>query len=275
MIGIGGTTVLLLCYGGLILVPDIAIHSADSIEPQHAGLWRGLYSHKNVAGPVMACLGFAGIYLFRRGSRYFGALLVAAAMFFVLNTGSKTTLGLIPAAVFLILVPGLFGLRKLVPFLCLALFCFAALVTVGTVFFDTSAQLVESVAPGTTYSGRVTLWQFAAEMIGKEPLTGYGFESFWRTPLVTGSDQPFDREWDIRTIVHGHNGYIDIALLMGIPALVCAVIVFILVPMRDYLNVPLFRENVLAADFFMMIWFFLAVNALLESFFCDVPTRFG
>lgn len=266
-IGIAGTTVVLLCYCGLILFPDIAIHSADSTEPEHAGLWRGLFSHKNVAGPVMACLGFAGIYLFRRGSRFIGALLFAGAMFFVLKTGSKTTLGLVPAAVILVMIPSLFGLRKLVPILCLAIFCLAATVTIGTVFFDSADQLVQSVVPGTTYTGRVTLWQFAVEMIGKQPLAGYGFESFWRTPLVTGSDQPFDRDWDIRTIVHGHNGYIDIALLMGVPALVCAVVVFILSPLRDYMRVPLLRENVLAADFFMMIWFFLAMNALLESFF--------
>ncbi len=267
VIGIVGTTVLLLCYCGLILFPDIAIHSADSTEPEHAGLWRGSFTHKNVAGPVMACLGFAGIYLFRRGSRFIGTLLFAGAMFFVLKTGSKTALGLVPAAVVLVMIPGLFGLRKLVPFLCMAVLCFAALVTIGTVFLDSADQLVQSVAPGTNYTGRVTLWQFAAEMIGREPLTGYGFESFWRTPLVTGSDQPFDREWDIRTMVHGHNGYIDIALLMGVPALLCTVVVFILLPLRDYLRVPLLRENVLAADFFMMIWFFLAVNALLESFF--------
>lgn len=266
-IGIAGTTVLLLCYLGLILLPDIAVHSGSSSEPQHAGLWRGLFSHKNVAGPVMACLGFAGIYLFRRGSHRFGALLFAAAMFFVFMTGSKTTLGLVPAAVLLVMVPGLFGLRKLVPFLCLAVLCFASLVTVGTVFIDSADQLVQSVAPGASYTGRVTLWQFAIEMIGKEPLTGYGFESFWRSPLVTGSDQPFDRDWDIRTVVHGHNGYIDIALMMGIPALLCAMVVFILSPVLDYLRVPLLRENVLAADFFMMIWFLLVVNALLESFF--------
>lgn len=267
VIGIASTTVLLLSYAGLLLFPDAAIHGTNSTAPDQAGLWRGLFSHKNVAGPVMACLGFAGIYLFRRRWRLLGALVFVGALIFVLNSGSKTTVVLVPLTIFVVIVPGLFGLRSMVPFLCLCVFSIAAIATIGTVFFDPVNQLVQSIAPGNTYTGRFTLWQFAAEMVGKEPLTGYGFESFWRSPLVIGSDQPFDREWDIRTVVHGHNGYLDIALSMGIPALVCVMVAFILSPLRDYLRVPRTRENVLIADLFLMMWVFLAISALLESFF--------
>ena len=46
----------------------------NSAEPEHAGLWRGLFAHKNLAGPVMACFSFAGLYLLRRGWRYRGAV---------------------------------------------------------------------------------------------------------------------------------------------------------------------------------------------------------
>ena len=38
-------------------------------EPEHAGLWRGVFTHKNIAGPVMACFSFAGLYLCRRGCK--------------------------------------------------------------------------------------------------------------------------------------------------------------------------------------------------------------
>ncbi|MES0120071.1 O-antigen ligase family protein [Mesorhizobium sp. C277A] len=77
--------------------------------------------------------------------------------------------------------------------------------------------------PDLTYTGRTTLWEFSGEMLAKKPWTGYGYESFWGTPLLLSQDQPFDRAWDIRTIVHGHDGYLDIAVLMGIPALCVAV----------------------------------------------------
>jgi O-antigen ligase len=51
-----------LCFFGIVALPGIAIHSADSVEYQHAGFWRGLFAHKNVAGPVMACFSFTGLY---------------------------------------------------------------------------------------------------------------------------------------------------------------------------------------------------------------------
>ncbi|MEZ5782629.1 MAG: hypothetical protein R3D70_13595 [Rhizobiaceae bacterium] len=40
-----------------------------------------------------------------------------------------------------------------------------------------------------------------------------------------------------------------------------------IVPMRDYLRIPLKKENVLLGDFFMMTFMFTALNAFLESFF--------
>ncbi|MEQ9566484.1 MAG: hypothetical protein RLN85_11855, partial [Pseudomonadales bacterium] len=92
-------------------------------------------------------------------------------------------------------------------------------------------------------------------------------DNFWMTELVFTSDQPFDRPWDIRGIVHGHNGYIDIALGMGLPALAVAIATFLLVPLRDYMRTPHYRENIFLADFFMMVVTFSMFNAFLESFF--------
>ena len=69
----------------------------------------------------------------------------------------------------------------------------------------------------------------------------------------SNTDQPFDRPWDIRTIVHGHDGYLDIALVMGIPALCVAVFTFLIEPLRDYLRIPLLKENIFLGDFFMMV----------------------
>jgi len=260
-------TVLGLSYVGLVLLPDVAIHTAASQEPQHAGLWRGLFSHKNVAGPVMACISFAGFYLYRRGWRWIGAGIFFAALIFVSNTGSKTTAGLVPLAILIVAMPSLIGMRRITIILFLAAIIGTALGTLGIVYLDTMKALAAQHFPGLTYSGRTALWQFAGEMLVKEPWTGYGFDSFWRTRLLSDTVQPFDREWDIRTIVHGHNGYIDIALTMGIPALCVAVMTFIIEPARDYMRVPHKRENIFLADFFMMALLFTTLNAFLESFF--------
>ena len=67
--------------------------------------------------------------------------------------------------------------------------------------------------------------------------------------------------------MHGHDGYLDIAVLMGIPALCVAVYTFLIAPLRDYMRIPLRKENIYLGDFFMMVVLFTALNAFLESFF--------
>ncbi|WP_292087998.1 O-antigen ligase, partial [Mesorhizobium sp.] len=256
-----------LSYIGLIVFPHEALHTTDSLEPEHAGLWRGVFTHKNIAGPVMACFSFAGLYLYRRGQRLWGASIFCAAMIFMLHTGSKTTAGLVPFSILIVVLPSLIGMRLGTPILFALAIIAAAIGTLGIVFLPPVKHLAALYFPDLTYTGRTTLWEFADEMLAKRPWTGYGFESFWGTPLLLNQDQPFDRAWDIRTIVHGHNGYLDIAVLMGIPALCVAVYTFLIAPLRDYLRIPLRKENIYLGDFFMMVVLFAALNAFLESFF--------
>ena len=266
LIWAGGVTVA-LSYFGLLLLPNEAIHGAGGLEPQHAGFWRGVFSHKNIAGPVMACFSFVGLYLFRRGRRLAGALLLVSAFFFMANTGSKTTAGLVPLAVLLVGIPGLFGLRALTPlFVGLALIG-AALGTVGTVYFAPLGELAATHMSDPTFTGRTALWEFSGEALLHRPWTGYGYESFWGTPLVTGQEKSFDQDWDIRGIVHGHNSYLDLAIAMGLPGLGAAVLALIVIPLSDYARVPHLRENIHLADLFMMIALFTLLGAFLESFF--------
>ncbi len=75
--------------------------------------------------------------------------------------------------------------------------------------------------------------------------------------------------------MHGHNGYLDIAVSMGIPALICAIFVIIIMPLVNYLRCRPVRENLLLADFFLMIVFFGTLNAMLESFSFVAWTRSG
>jgi O-antigen ligase len=262
-----GLLVIGLCYVGLVAMPAVAIHQPGEAEAQHAGLWRGLFTHKNIAGPVMANLSFAGIYLWRRGWRTVGLAMFVLAMIFVFNTGSKTASATVALAAFLVAVPGLFGLRRLSVALILLSLVIMAVATLGIVFIDPVKHLASVLAPDLTYTGRTSLWEFAGEMIARRPWTGYGYENFWMTGTVENTLHPFDREWDVRGAIHSHNGYLDLAIAFGLPGLTVAVVTLILVPLRDYLRVPLYRENVLLADLFMMIVAFSLFNAFLESFF--------
>jgi len=267
VIAFAGLVVVGLCYAGLVLYPNEAMHTAASAEPQHAGFWRGAFAHKNIAGPVMACFSFAGLYLFRRGWRVSGAILLVAAMVFMLNTGSKTTVGLVPLVILMVAAPGVMGMRMVTAVLFLVAIVGTAVGTLGIVFIEPVKRLAGQIFPDLTYTGRTTLWEFAGEMIARRPWSGYGYDSFWGSPVVANTDNPFDRPWDVRSMMHGHDGYLDIALAMGIPALCVAAYVFFIAPLRDYMRIPLRRENIFLGDFFMMILLFTALNSFLESFF--------
>ncbi|MEZ5802262.1 MAG: O-antigen ligase [Rhizobiaceae bacterium] len=267
MLVTAGAIVVGLSYAGLVLLPNVAMHNAGEIESEFAGLWRGVFAHKNIAGPVMAGFSFAGIYLYRRGWKRRGLLLLATAMLFVAHTGSKTSAGLVPLAILAVMIPGLFGMRILTVALVAAALVGTGVATLGMVFLPPVKAVMLHYFPELTYTGRTYIWEFAGEMIARQPWTGYGLESFWGKISVATTDHPFDRAWDVRRSVHGHNGYIDIAIGMGLPALAVAIVTFLIQPMRDYLRVPLRRENVLLGDFFMMTFMFTALNAFLESFF--------
>jgi O-antigen ligase len=267
MMAFAGIVILTVSYAGVFLLPNVAIHTTASAEPQHAGLWRGVFAHKNIAGPVMACFSFAGLYLFRRGWRWMGGFLFVGALIFMANTGSKTTAALVPMTFAVVVLPGLIGMRQLTVALCALALAGTGLATLGIVYIEPLKEFVHANFGNVTYTGRVTLWEFGGEMLAKRPWLGYGYDSFWGSRMLLDTDNPFDRPWDIRDIVHGHDGYLDIALTMGIPAVCVAVFTLLIEPLRDYLRIPHLKENIYLGDFFLMVLLFTALNAFLESFF--------
>jgi O-antigen ligase len=267
LIAFAGIVIVVVSYIGLVALPDVAIHTTASAEPEHAGLWRGVFAHKNIAGPVMSCFSFGGLYLLRRGWRRTGLFLLASAMIFMVNTGSKTTAGLVPLTFAIVVLPGLIGMRRITVILFAVAMIGTGLATLGIVFIEPLKEFANANFPGLTYTGRVTLWEFGGDMLAERPWFGFGYDSFWGSPMLLETDQPFDRPWDIRNIVHGHDSYLDLAIAMGIPALCVALYTFLVEPLRDYMRIPHLKENIFLGDFFMMVLLFTALNAFLESFF--------
>lgn len=259
--------VLGLCYAGLILMPIDAIHQATESESHHAGYWRGLFTHKNIAGPIMASIAFAGIYLFRRGMKLSGFIIALSALVFIANTGSKTSMILAPIVALVILVPSWMGVRSIA-----ALAIFSAMIgthalTVGTVFSPFLDGILRSFDPVTTFTGRIEIWEFAKPYVFANAWTGFGFDGFWQSDLVEFGEQPFDRIWDPRGVVHGHNGYLDFALVAGVPMMLVLAWITVVMPVFDYLRTPQRTENILLSDLMFMIVAFAVMNAALESFF--------
>ncbi|MEL6435388.1 MAG: O-antigen ligase [Pseudomonadota bacterium] len=266
LVGAGGL-VMIASYGGLLLNPLAAVHQAFEVEAQHVGLWRGVFVHKNVAGPAVAMIVFVAIFAIRRGWQISGWLLLAASALFVFQSGSKTTIALLPVVVGLVLLPQWLGLRVLVPIAGLAMIIGAHALTVGTVFSPVLDSVLRVFDPLTTYTGRVEIWEFAKNHIWTHPLTGFGYDGFWGTPIVTTAEQPFDTAWDPRGIGHGHNGFLDAWLFYGVVGFALIAWLTVISPALQYLATPDTAANRHLADLFYMMAVFAALNCSLESFF--------
>jgi len=261
--------VLALSYAGIIMLPDRAIHTAAEVEAEHAGLWRGIYAHKNITGPVMAVIVFAGIYVVRSGRPLVGVALTVLGLIFLFKTGSKTSLALVPLiAAMALLGPVLLGRGRTALALFLAVAGILAL-TLGAVIVPFFGDILHSLIPGTTFTGRTDLWQFALDLAAPLPWTGHGYENFWTTPYVEFAEKPFELDWDMRGAANAHNSYLDVVLQLGWPAVAIVLLVILVFPLVDYARCRPDIENRRLADFFVMVLGFMLLNAALESFFFD------
>jgi O-antigen ligase len=260
-------SILGICYFGVFAMPEAARHLGEIFEPANEGLWRGIYPHKNMAGPVMAVFVFVGVYLLRSGQRQMGIAVTLLSVVFLLQSGSKTSAATVFLVLTIILLPSIIGLRGLGLILFAIILAAFATFTIGSLLFKPVHELLEAVAPGANFTGRLTLWEFAISKIREYPLTGYGLDSLWGKPVVMEMETPYDSAWDFRGIVHGHSSYLDAVLELGIPGACVVFFVVIIQPSIDYLRARPLRANIYAADFFMMVIVFTSLNAFMETFF--------
>jgi O-antigen ligase len=230
-------TVLALCYLGLVLTPQLTIHQAtDFLEPEHAGEWRGIFNHKNMAGVTMVLFIFIGMFVARARSFGVGALIVALSSIFLGFTESKSAIGILPLT--LILSAIVLRTRRRAPAIALVLLLLAGfnLFTVGSIYFEPVHHLIAELLPDPSFTGRTDLWQFAVEHVMQHPIIGYGFYAFWGTEPVVfelGGNQPW-----VNAASDAHNTYLNLAVTIGIPGLLLSIIWIVVMPMVDFYRRP-------------------------------------
>ncbi len=263
----GTAIALAFCYVAVIFFPSQGVHSGGGFEPQHAGLWRGVFDHKNVASYVMGVFVMIGLFVMRNGRPWGGFALMIFSTIFVVFAGSKTVLGILPIAIFFASVAGWITFAPLRLLVVLTPVVVLTTVTIGAVIYEPILEELQLLIPGLTYTGRTDLWTFGLQFLGESPVFGYGFESFWGTQRVSGLEQPIELSWDVRGIVHGHNSWLDAGIGFGIPGVVIVFLTLVFVPVIDYLRIPQSGNAARLASLYIGIWIFAAMGANLESFF--------
>jgi O-antigen ligase len=266
--------VLALAYVSVIAMPTLAVHQPFELESQHAGLWRGHYTHKNLAGPIMSVIALFGVYCWRAGDRAIGAIIAVLGTIFVIQTGSKTTLGFLPVAAAIVMLRPLFGSALLVVATHATVLFAAFMLTIGTVLVPAIESFIQQNTSDPTFTGRTEIWRFAIDWMGAKPWFGQGFANFWLTPTVILQEPNFEENWDIRGVVSGHSNYVDMPLFFGV---IGAGIVFwalLVAPMIDYVRATRRASNHGLADFFMTVVIFMSLLSLMETFFFNRTDSF-
>jgi O-antigen ligase len=148
----------------------------------------------------------------------------------------------------------------LMPLLMLNLF------SVGTVMFDSVAELAQRLPLDASFTGRADIWSFAVQSLRLRLATGYGFAAFWGTDVIR--NLPEGKEW-AELASHSHNGYLDTALATGLPGLALLVAVLVIAPLRNVQRAEGGGNGGPLLLLLTRIWLFGLYLSSLESFFFD------
>ena len=225
--------VLAACYLGVFLLPEQAIHqTTDYIEPELAGDWRGVFSHKNEASAAMVLFIFIGLFIARVRSVRIGGLIVALALVFLLFTKSKTSIAMLPITLIVSAVLTRIHRPSIGISLVLAVVAAFNILSIGSIYLEPVRDLLDMVLTDTSFTGRTDIWQFALDRVAQRPITGYGFAAFWGTTQVVYGMSGASI-W-ANTVAHAHNAYLNLALTVGIPGSILATLWLVVLPVVDF-----------------------------------------
>lgn len=267
LLTVAALIVLAACYLGVALAPNLSIHQiSDVSEPNLAGDWRGLFTHKNGAGAAMVLLIFIGIFVWRSWNRLAGLFIIVPAGIFLHFTHAKSATNLFPVVLLLSYVVPRLRSAWTAGVLILVVVVLINLLTIGSVMFDSVRNLVGSLMADPTFTGRDEIWQFALDNFANRPLFGFGFEAFWGTPDLVGAWN-YLMSWGYRAS-DAHNGYLNLAVTTGLVGLTCALSWVLVQAFFDCRRALVAGADRALTMLFLQIWIFgLCVSGFESVFF--------
>ncbi|WP_320198756.1 O-antigen ligase family protein [Agrobacterium sp. rho-13.3] len=260
-----GTAITLgLAYFGVIFLPTLSIHQpTELIEPMNAGFWRGQYSHKNLAAAVMLVAAFFGLYLRSVGWKKSGVAIVILSVFFLIQTGGKSSTAMLPLILTLQWIFEKFRWSRW-PIAVGGIAAFN-LLALGAALSEGVRSVISSLGVDPTFTNRTDIWKIALDAIMKSPIIGYGFQGFWQTTDITQSSAGLET-WAVKAF-NGHNAYVDALLTTGIPGFVLTIALVVFVPLRAVGRLGPASNSPALSRLFMRVWLYVIYAGCLEVIF--------
>ena len=227
-----------------VLLPPFGIHQSGD----WAGRWRGIYTHKNTLGRNMgfSLLLFTLQAIWGGKSRQIGWIGCGFATALLLLSGSVTPV-LSTLTVFTLLP--LYNILRWRYKLTTLLFTAAAIlyVILSVIVPSVVATLIVALGRNLTFSGRTPLWSAVIEAIQKRPWLGYGYSAFWEDE--NNEALQVWRVLDGWRPDYAHNGYLELALQLGLLGVVVFAIDFFF---NFFLTLTLAAANKSASSMFSL-----------------------
>ncbi|MEM6399201.1 MAG: O-antigen ligase family protein [Cyanobacteria bacterium P01_D01_bin.116] len=203
---LGTTTVLSIIFP---LIPSFGgIHTA----PELAGMWSGIFGHKNELGYMMAWS--AGIFLHLALSeskfRWLRLAIFGISICLIILSRSTTSLMIILTMISLLPLYKLSANNNYKIQIIAISFVLMLLITGSILIFGNAETIVGTSGKDLTLNGRTDLWEPVFKQILQRPLFGYGYAAFWTSPFASNIRLTY--EW----ASNSHNGFFEIMLDLGI-----------------------------------------------------------
>jgi len=191
--------------------PEFAQYGDRLVNIGYSGYFLG----KNYLGECATLAFLLSVHeMFYPGARRtLGIIVIIIAIFLVFASGSKTAFGL---GIICPLVAGgtLIAAKKTRLSPAIILFSISLCYTVLSSVSNFNVNRLSYMLYGdSTLTGRTVIWDFVSAEIARQPLFGWGYQSFW----LVGPDGPsvIDAPGWVKKMPNGHNGYYDATLEMG------------------------------------------------------------
>lgn len=252
---------LFLCYAAVILIPDIGIRSALVLSADGpSATWAGIMLDKNTAGAFCAIMVLVFLFDAKTIKPWARFAAIAAALFFLMNSASKTSIGILILAVAFGGMVRAFNPRYRSYLLPLSM---VALVVLFFVQAPLIAPFRDALSDPVAFTGRGQIWSALWSYLQDHWMFGSGFGSFWSIGPKSPIHQYSDYEWVRETVYVGHNGFLDMWVTTGLPGLVLTVLVLLILPLaRVFMVLSLPRGQ---AALIASILIFVAGNNITES----------
>jgi len=242
-----------------------AVHLPGEQDPGLVGDWRGLYFHKNIAGAVSAVSALVFFFNALKTKSWIDIALCIGAVGFTVMTHSKSSLGLLALAFAIGLTYRAAWRSGIDRTIVVVVALLVVLAGVAFLVLDADA-IAHALEDPAEFTGRSAIWAAELAFIRDHLLLGSGFGTFADTGSLSPLHNYVAGSW-VENVAHGHNGYLQMMVTIGIVGFALAAIALILIPLARFWSMR--GGDLDKRAMLFSIFFFLVLHNFMESDFLE------